>query len=468
LRSHYLAIAASLFGSASALAAAEGENGVQPANAGLLIVDDGTALLGVLVAGGVAVLWLLASVIALRRSRDEARRANQHLSESNESLAKALRARSDFLATTSHEIRTPLNGILGMTQVMLADGRVAPEMKERIEIVHGAGEMMRLLVDDILDLAKIENGNLPIALAPYDPGRLFGEVARFWRAAAQGKGLSYAVEIGALPARVMGDEARLRQILFNLLSNAVKFTSAGCVTFKVRIEDERLVIIVSDTGIGIAYDEHEAIFERFYQAEGSTSSGFGGTGLGLTICRHLAGAMGGSITVESAVGEGTSFRIDMPMELADPVFESGDTPAIPAIAGGKRLLVVEPNPLARRIMAHELHEIPVLFVETVDAACARIAEGGVGPVLLQADSFLVGDEPLAEIGRVTQRARAAGIPLILLHTPSDRASDEDLIAIGASIVIAKPVAMKHVIASLGLTTTATLGSAVSATVPIDA
>lgn len=437
-------------------------------NAGLLIIDDGTALIGMLVAGGVALLWLLASVVSLRRSRDDARRANHHLSESNESLAKALRAKSDFLATTSHEIRTPLNGILGMTQVMLADGRVTPDIKERIEIVHGAGEMMRLLVDDILDLAKIENGNLPIALAPYDPGRLFGEVARFWRTAAQGKGLGYAVEIGTLPARVMGDGARLRQILFNLLSNAVKFTSAGCVTFRVRVEEARLVILVSDTGIGIAHDEHEAIFERFYQAEGSAVSGFGGTGLGLTICRHLAGAMGGSITVESVVGEGTTFRIEMPMEIADPTFDSGDGPASLVVGRGRHLLVVEPNPLVRRIMANELDQIPVLFVETVDAACARIAEGGVGPVLLQADFLLAGDEPLAEIGRVAKQARAADIALVLLHTPSDRATEEDFIAIGASAVIAKPVAMKHVMTALGLALPETLGSTVSTTASIDA
>jgi signal transduction histidine kinase len=461
-------MAASLAWSVSALAIAADDAGARQVNAGSQVEDPGAFLVGVLAASGVALLGLLASVVSLRRSRDEERRANRHLSESNASLAHALRARSDFLATTSHEIRTPLNGILGMTQVMLADVRVTPEIKERIEIVHGAGEMMRLLVDDILDVAKIESGTLPIALASYEPGRLFGEVARFWRIPAESKGLVYAVDIGVLPPRVMGDETRLRQIVFNLLSNAVKFTAAGTVSFRVRADEEGLVILVSDTGVGIADGEQAAIFERFYQAEGSASLGAGGTGLGLAICRDLAGAMGGAISVESIVGQGTTFRIDMPMDPVHPANAREERSDGPAATGVKRLLVVEPNPLARRILANELRDMAALFVESADAACAHIAEGGVGPVLLQADSFLLDDEPLAEISRVVQHAQAARLPLVLLHTPSDRATEEDLLAIGASAVVAKPVAVKQVIAALGLELPGRRRPDVSATASIDA
>jgi signal transduction histidine kinase len=452
----------------SALAVAAGDGGASRVNAESQAEEENTLLAGVLAASGVALLGLLASVVSLRRSRDEERRANRSLSESNESLADALRARSDFLATTSHEIRTPLNGILGMTQVMLADIRVAPEIKERIEIVHGAGEMMRLLVDDILDLAKIENGNLSIAFAPYDPGRLLGDVARFWQMPAEAKGLGYAVDIGALPPRLMGDESRLRQILFNLLSNAVKFTAAGSVSFSVSADADKLVMLVADTGLGIAEDEQDAIFERFYQAEANASLGFGGTGLGLAICRHLADAMGGAISVESIVGQGTTFRIEMPMEMVDPAFADVQGPALPAASEAKALLVVEPNPLARRIIANELRGIEAQFVETVEAACARITEGGVGRVLLQADSFLSDDEPFAEIGRIIQCARTAGLSLVLLHTPSARASEDDFIALGASVVVSKPVAMKQVIAALGLAPPETLRSTVPETASIDA
>ncbi|MDO6414896.1 ATP-binding protein [Sphingomonas sp. BIUV-7] len=402
---------------------------------------------GALGAGGVVLLVMLVSLLSLRRSRNEVRLANTQLSDSNESLAKALRAKSEFLATTSHEIRTPLNGILGMTQVMLADPRVGPDFRERIEIVHGAGETMRALVDDILDIAKIENGNLEITLAPFDPAELIRAAVRFWRGPAEDKGLAYAAELAPLPPLILGDETRLRQVLSNLLSNAVKFTPAGAVSLRAEAVDGRLVILVTDSGIGISESEQEAIFERFYQVDGGTTRQFGGTGLGLAICRHLTVAMGGGITVESALGGGSIFRIDLPLQVVAP---PADLPVASFI--GDTLLIVEPNLLAQRIVAKALRETAgdILFADTGSAAGALIRGGGISRVLVQADHFLQADDSMAELRRIAESARAAGLFLMLLHTPIDSVMDDALRALGADRLVAKPVAMKDVIAGLGL------------------
>ncbi|PZU08750.1 ATP-binding protein [Sphingomonas sp.] len=270
-------------------------------------------------------LALAAYAFWLRRGRQEAHRANAILQASNERLAGALAMREQFLATTSHEIRTPLNGILGMTQVMLADAGVAHGLRERIEIVQSAGERMRALIDDILDIAKIESGHLTLTVAPYDPTGLLREAARFWQMAAERKGLAHRITIGPLPALLLGDEARVRQILFNLLSNAVKFTSAGSVSLEAAEMDGRLVILVADSGIGIPADQQAAIFDRYRQADGGAVPGVAGTGLGLAICRELADAMDGTISVESVPGRGAVFRIDLPIvEAAAGVMQPGD------------------------------------------------------------------------------------------------------------------------------------------------
>ncbi|MEH3047158.1 sensor histidine kinase [Sphingomonas adhaesiva] len=254
------------------------------------------------------VAMLAAGLFLLRRSRNEVRAANDDLAASNAELAKALRIKTEFLATTSHEIRTPLNGILGMTQVMIADGAIDATMRDRLSVVHGAGVTMRALVDDILDVAKIETGRMTIEVAPIDLRATVEEAARLWREPAAAKGLAYAVSLHEAPGWVLGDSARLRQIVFNLLSNAVKFTATGHVALTVRTVGERIRLIVEDSGIGIAPAAHELIFESFRQADAGTTRQYGGTGLGLSICRNLARAMGGDVTVSSSEGRGRDLR----------------------------------------------------------------------------------------------------------------------------------------------------------------
>lgn len=189
-----------------------------------------------------------------------------------------------------------------MTQVMLADAALASEQRERVEVMHGAGMTMRALVDDLLDVAKIEHGQLTLENAPFDLARTIRDASRLFDGQADAKGIGFTIDLDDCPAMVMGDAARIRQIVFNLLSNALKFTSVGRVSLVARRQSQGVSITVADSGIGIPGHKLEEIFEAFRQADASTTRQFGGTGLGLAICRRLARAMGGDVTVSSEQG----------------------------------------------------------------------------------------------------------------------------------------------------------------------
>ena len=264
------------------------------------------------------VLGLLTfGLFALRRSRDRTQALADDLTVTNDALGLALRAKTEFLATTSHEIRTPLNGILGMTQVMLADRGLADATRDRVRLVHGAGVTMRALVDDILDTAKIERGKLTIEHAPFNLEPLLRDAARLWEDQIRAKGVALAVDIDLPAATLVGDAARVRQVVFNLLSNAAKFTAAGTVRLSAsRSPDGAYRVSVGDTGVGVAPDKLEHIFESFAQGDASTTRRFGGTGLGLSISRNLARAMGGDLTASSVPGLGSTFTVTIPFAEA--------------------------------------------------------------------------------------------------------------------------------------------------------
>jgi signal transduction histidine kinase/CheY-like chemotaxis protein len=302
------------------------------------------------IAGGALVLLLLSvGLILITRSRNRERAAKLLLAQTNRDLEKAIAAKMEFLATTSHEIRTPLNGILGMTQVMLADRKLGATLRDRIGIVHDAGETMRSLVDDILDVAKMETGKLAVGDGTVELSATLRQVAQVWRLQAEAAGIGLVLNLDECPERVEGDGGRIRQIVFNLLSNAMKFTERGKVELTARAVDvaegRRIRISVRDSGIGIDRKWHESIFELFQQVDGGTTRKYGGTGLGLAICRNLAQAMGGDISVESEPGFGSTFRIDLP--LVEPVGTK-----VPPTHGehASTVLVIEHNPLTRGMM----------------------------------------------------------------------------------------------------------------------
>jgi signal transduction histidine kinase/CheY-like chemotaxis protein len=390
--------------------------------------------------GIAAVVALIVGLLAfgiwtLRRSRNETRAANVDLASTNVALGKALAAKTEFLATTSHEIRTPLNGILGMTQVMLADRNLDPPIRERITVVHSAGVTMCALVDDILDVAKMETGNLTIEEIPFDLAATLTDVSRMWQEQAKSRGVDFALLLGGAPGWIMGDPARLRQIVFNLLSNALKFTVKGGVEVSARAADGRLAITVSDTGLGIPPEKQELIFESFRQVDAGTTRQFGGTGLGLAICRNLARAMDGDIHVRSVAGEGSTFTVDLPLVPAEM------PAAVAAQQEGNALLIVDRSPITRSMLRALLEERAgrVLFADTVDAALERLAAGDVATVLIDDLTVKATPDALSALSGIATVAKAAGAETALLWAGLDDSKRAEIVAAGIDIIIPKPV-----------------------------
>jgi signal transduction histidine kinase/CheY-like chemotaxis protein len=388
----------------------------------------------------VVVALLATSLIVIRRSRNDVRAANVVLGETNSALGKALAAKTEFLATTSHEIRTPLNGILGMTQVMLADHGVGGTVRDRIGIVHSAGMTMRALVDDILDVAKMETGNLAIEQAPFDLTEMLGDVCRMWQEQARGKGLAFALDLDGSPRGITGDSTRLRQIVFNLLSNAIKFTERGTIGLAATVvpadSGERVRIAIRDSGIGIPADKFDLIFESFRQIDAGTTRRFGGTGLGLSICRNLARAMGGDVTVTSVAGEGSTFTIDLPLVRA----ETPVTAAAGPVARG--LLIVDRNPITRAMLRTVLapRAGDVAFAGSPAEAVAKLTDGSVTQVLLDDATIKADDDVAATLRRITEAAKKAGAISTLLWSAPTNEDYSRAEEAGIDRLVAKPVA----------------------------
>ncbi len=373
---------------------------------------------------GLAVAAMLTTgLLLLRRSRNEVRAANADLAATNARLEHALKAKTEFLATTSHEIRTPLNGILGMTQVMLADQALPAPTRDRLEVVQSAGVTMKALVDDILDVAKMETGNLTIEEVPVALPSLLRDVARLWDEPAQQRGLGFSVALEELPDWVIADPGRVRQIVFNLLSNAMKFTREGHVTLRATLNDTMLEIAVTDTGIGIPPHKLDEIFEAFRQVDASTTRRYGGTGLGLAICRQLARAMGGDVVVSSQPGEGSRFLFIFP-------YRATRAP-IAATAPRPTLVIIDPNPIARAMWQAALapEAGAVAAVATLAEAMPLITEHLPERVLIDDAALL--ESGVAPLDLLANRL-PAGTVHCLARAPGPGAS-------GKITIIAKPI-----------------------------
>lgn len=279
---------------------------------------------------------------ATERLRYEAR-----LREAKEAAEQANRAKSDFLAVISHELRTPLNAVIGMTGLLL-DGPLEQQPRRHAETLHDAAEHLLTLINDVLDFSKLDAGRLQLERIDFDPRAVVRGVCDLLAPRAQAKGIDLRAEVGPqIPARLVGDPGRLRQVLLNLVGNAIKFTERGAVSIelarKVAMAGAcELSFAVRDSGIGIAAEHLPLLFKEFHQADSSVSRRFGGTGLGLAICARLVAAMGGSIGVTSAPEQGSLFRFSVRLDEADPTITA---PARPELAGCRlRLLVAEDNP----------------------------------------------------------------------------------------------------------------------------
>lgn len=275
------------------------------------------------------------SYVMLENENTERRRAERELSEYrdhleqtvqdrtselmmvNEDLQRATRAKDDFLASMSHELRTPLNSVIGFTDLMLKGrtGELNEEQRRQIGMVNDAGQQLLSLVNEVLELSRIDAGVLSIVDAPFDPAEAVGRLVEMMAPVASGKGLDLRWSAGQdVPQRITSDRGRLDQILLNLIGNAIKFTPEGSVEVTVRAEGpDRVVFSVEDSGIGIAAEDFDAIFEHFHQVR-TGPTGEAGAGLGLSISRRLAAALGGTLTVTSEVGVGSTFTLVLPVE----------------------------------------------------------------------------------------------------------------------------------------------------------
>ncbi|MCW5759960.1 MAG: response regulator [Phenylobacterium sp.] len=316
-----------------------------------------------LVALSVGLVMLLAYLAVSARAN---MRTAAELAAAQRAAEAANEAKSNFLAMMSHELRTPLNGVLGMARA-LERTALDPRQQGYVATIVRSGDGLLTILNDVLDIAKIEAGRMDLEVAAFDLKGLADQSIELWSETAAGKGLSLACEADAdLPARVLGDETRVRQIVLNLVSNALKFTETGGVVVSLRCApgadgDGGVEIVVADTGIGMTPDQQAALFRPYAQAEASTARRYGGTGLGLAICRKLSLMMGGEISVSSAPGEGSAFRVWLPLPAAEAVAAAPQAcEGLPAL----RVLVADDNPINQAV-ARAVLEAAGCRVETV-------------------------------------------------------------------------------------------------------
>jgi signal transduction histidine kinase/ActR/RegA family two-component response regulator len=388
---------------------------------------------------------LLKATRDLEVERDLAEQARIQMSQAKEAAEAASRAKSAFLATMSHEIRTPLNGVLGMAQAMSSEPRLPTRQRQRLDIIRQSGEALLSLLNDILDLSKVEAGKLELEEVEFDLAELASGAQKAFTGAAERKGLAFRLAVSeAADGLYRGDPTRIRQVLFNLISNALKFTETGEVAVEISRQDQTVRIAVSDTGIGIAPEHLARLFSKFEQADASTTRRFGGAGLGLSICRELVQLMGGAIGVESREGQGSCFAVDLPLDrLGAPRGQALTCEAAaPGEAGSLRVLAAEDNHVNQMVLKTLLAQIGVepTLVETGLEAVAAWDAGSFDLVLM--DIQMPQMDGVAAAREIRRREALRGrprTPIVALTANAMSHQVADYLAAGMDDHLAKPI-----------------------------
>jgi signal transduction histidine kinase/DNA-binding response OmpR family regulator len=375
------------------------------------------------------------------------------IARANQELQRASALKDRFLASVSHELRTPMTVILGFTGALLkgGQGNLNAQQRESLERVQRNAKLLLGLINDVLDISKIEAGKAEIDRQTVFLASLARQIETDYAEPARNKGLALRAEVAQGLDSVTSDPARVLQIVANLVGNALKFTERGSITVRFEPRDkDRWAIVVSDTGIGIPEEEQAAIFDEFRQGEAIEHRGRGGTGLGLAIVKKIARILGGTVSVESAAGQGSRFTVVLPRELpeeppAPAAVTEPEAWPVPATQPGRTVLLVDDDEGVRRLFAYELAPLGIRILEAPDGRSALEIAVAERPDAILLDVLMPGLDGWETLRVLKERPETRNIPVVILSVVDNRAFG---LSLGAFDYLVKPVEISTLLDSL--------------------